>query len=499
MMKRIAQAWGFAAIVLLPDYIDMTSPAGDARMRVAGPLTKIALAHLTDMLIVAVIFALLMAGLRELKSWPKIRWSLVALLPVYLLARNLNVIPFDVPDAAVAAVSLLWIGVVILLGSRFPRVALRLRQAGSSLLTGFAVFALVMTVQLVRASFWRPGPQAFANAISAAPASKPRLVWILFDELAYKYTFETRDPSLKLPNLDRLRAESTLFTDMTPIAYRTTRAVPSLMLGRIVTDVEYTADNQYLIETEDSPQWQPFDAKASLIGMAKQHGLTTSIVGWYIAYCPIFAKVATECYWSNDDAQDRGPTALDASFAENAWFPLRILVEQFVWPSRAWADTAEWNAEGHIASVKDGSEHALETLSNSQADIIYLHLPAPHPPEFWDRQTGKFAVGGSYLDSLDYSDRLLGQMLDVLEKQPRWAATTLIVHGDHSWRTQMWRPLPGWSAEDERISHGGEWDPRALLMIHSPGQQNAKTVTAPTSVMYIHDAVAAEIRAMPGH
>jgi hypothetical protein len=294
MMKRIAQAWGFAAIVLLPDYIDMTSPAGDARMRVAGPLTKIALAHLTDMLIVAVIFALLMAGLRELKSWPKIRWSLVALLPVYLLARNLNVIPFDVPDAAVAAVSLLWIGVVILLGSRFPRVALRLRQAGSSLLTGFAVFALVMTVQLVRASFWRPGPQAFANAISAAPASKPRLVWILFDELAYKYTFETRDPSLKLPNLDRLRAESTLFTDMTPIAYRTTRAVPSLMLGRIVTDVEYTADNQYLIETEDSPQWQPFDAKASLIGMAKQHGLTTSIVGWYIAYCPIFAKVATE-------------------------------------------------------------------------------------------------------------------------------------------------------------------------------------------------------------
>ena len=94
MMKRIAQAWGFAAIVLLPDYIDMTSPAGDARMRVAGPLTKIALAHLTDMLIVAVIFALLMAGLRELKSWPKIRWSLVALLPVYLLARNLNAVSY---------------------------------------------------------------------------------------------------------------------------------------------------------------------------------------------------------------------------------------------------------------------------------------------------------------------------------------------------------------------------------------------------------------------
>jgi hypothetical protein len=62
---------------------------------------------------------------------------------------------------------------------------------------------------------------------------------------------------------------------------------------------------------------------------------------------------------------------------------------------------------------------------------------------FWDRRTGKYAVGGSYLDSLDYSDRLLGKMLDLLEAQPRWATTTLIVQGDHSWRTKMWRPLPG--------------------------------------------------------
>jgi hypothetical protein len=54
----------------------------------------------------------------------------------------------------------------------------------------------------------------------------------------------------------------------------------------------------------------------------------------------------------------------------------------------------------------------------------------------------------------------------------------------------MWRPLPGWSAEDERISHGGEWDPRPVLMIREPGQERAKTVSAPTSLMYVHDFVA---------
>jgi hypothetical protein len=177
-------------------------------------------------------------------------------------------------------------------------------------------------------------------------------------------------------------------------------------------------------------------------------------------------------------------------------FPLRILAEQFLWPRQARRDDAHRNAEGHIMSVKDVSGHALQTLANSHADIIYLHLPTPHPPGFWNRHKGEYSIGGSYLDSLDYSDRLLGEMLDELEKQPRWAATTLIVQGDHSWRTQMWRALPGWSAEDERISHGGEWDPRPVLLIHAAGQRDAQIVTEPTSLMFVHDQVAAQIQAL---
>jgi hypothetical protein len=494
MMKKAAQAWAFAAILLLPNYVDMTSSEGDARMRSPVPLTRIALAHLTDMVLVALAFAGLMALLRRLHVWPKLRWVLMALLPVLLFARNLDVMPFDVPAIAVVAGGLVWTCVLVLLLWKVPRFADRLGNAGSSLLAGFAVFALVMTWQLARATLWRPGPQAFATQIAAPSANKPRLVWILFDELAYKPVFEERDPSLALPNLDRLRAESTLYTDMTPIAYRTTRAVPSLLLGQPVTDVEYTAQNQYLVQIGDDSRWKAFDANASLFGVAKQRGLTTSIVGWYVAYCPVFVGIATDCYWSNEDAQDRGPTSTGASFAENVWFPLRILAEKIVSPSRAWADVGAWNAEGHIVSVENVRDHALDTIANSHADIIFLHLPTPHPPSFWDRKTGKFAVGGSYLDSLDFSDRLLGQILNDLETQPRWGATTLIVQGDHSWRTAMWRPLPGWSAEDERASHGGQWDPRPVLMIHTPGQKSAETVAKPTSVMYVHDAVAAEIQ-----
>jgi hypothetical protein len=490
MMKQVAQAWAFASILLLPCYADLTSGAGDARMRSSVPLTGIALAQITDMAIVALAFFLLLAGLRRLSAWPRIRWGLMALLPVMLFGRNLDVMPVDVPPLAVLAMGVAWAGLLTFFVLRMPRFASQLSKAGSSVLAGFVVFAVVMTWQLGRATLWRPGPQSFSNPIASPSPHRPRLVWLLFDELAYQPTFEARDPSLQLPNFDHLRAESTVYSDVTPIAYRTTRAVPSLLLGRAVTDVTYTAENHYMVQTDGGSDWKPFDPKATLFGLAAQHGLSTSIVGWYIAYCPIFAGVATDCYWSNEDAQDRGPTSTTATFAQNVWFPLRIIIEEAVAPRRAWADVAAWNADGHIGAVKDLRQHELDTVANSQADILYLHIPAPHPPGFWDRRTGNYASGGSYLDSLDYSDRLLGQILSTLEAQPRWADTTLIVHGDHSWRTQMWRPLPGWGAEDERTSHGGEWDPRPLLMIHTPGQETSQTVGAPTSIMLVHDTVA---------
>jgi hypothetical protein len=496
MMRRIAQAWGFAAIVLLPNYVDMTSAAGDARMRVALPLTRIALAHLTDTVIVATVFALVLAAFRGMQSWGRIRWVLMGLLPLLLFFRNLNVMPVTIPPLALAAIALAWCAAFLYLILGHPQTAGKLAKFGGNVLAGFAIFGLVMAVQLARAAMWKPGPQAFMHPIAAAPANRPRLVWILFDELSYKYVFETRDPTLQMPNFDRLRSESTLYTDVTPVAYRTTRAVPSLMLGSTVTDVEYTPDNRYLIQTTDAPGWRTFDANASLIGFAQQSGVTTSIIGWYIPYCTLFEHVATQCYWNNDDAQDRGPTLLSASFAQNVWFPLRVMVESFAWPPRAWADESRWASIGHIASVQDVSRHALDVLSTSQADIIYLHIPSPHPVAFWNRRTAQFGMGGSYLDGLDYSDRLLGRMLDILEKQPRWSSTMVIVQGDHSWRTEMWRPLPGWSAEDERISHGGQWDPRPLVMIHAPAEQSPQTIPAPISVTLVHDAVAAEIHAI---
>ncbi len=496
MIKRFAQAWGIAAILLLPSYVNLTSSFGDEQMHVPFPLTRFALAQLCDLAIVALVFAGLMAILRKRKSWTRIRWFLLAFLPVYALVCNLSNFPYYVPFSVLLAAGAAWFAVLAFLVFRAPSIASAFYRLCSAMLTGIAIFALVISVQLVRAAYWHPGPQAYASAIPTQPASKPRLVWILFDELAYKPVFETRDSSLSLPNFDRLRSRSTLYTDVTPIGYHTDVVVPSLLLGRILSGAAYTASKQYLVRTADSPHWQPFDVNASLFGLAKQHGVTTSVAGWYMPYCPIFAGTVTECYWSNDNTEAGDAPSFNDSFAENAWYPLRTVAEQLVAPQKALADVARRQSLSHAASARDLSRHALTVLATSQADLIYLHFPAPHPPPFWDRHTHTFAAGGSYLDALDYSDRLLGQILDVLQAQPRWPATTLIVQGDHSWRTHIWRTLPGWSAEDERVSRGGQWDPRPCLLIHTPGQQGPETVTAPTSLMFVHGFVAGQIQAI---
>ncbi len=496
MIKRIAQAWGFAAILLLPGYIDLTSSLGDERMHVPWPLTRLVLAQLIDLAFVGLVFAGLLVILRGLKAWAQIRWFVLALLPIYLLVCNLRIFPFRVPYIYVAIVAVAWIATLAFLIFRASGIASKLYGFGGAVLTGSAVFAFVMSAQLVIAAFWRPGIQAFSSPILARPVAAPRLVWIIFDELAYKPVFEARDSSLDLPNFDRLRLQSTVYSNVRPIGYHTRLVVPSLLLGQIVTSSTITAKNQFLVRTADDPHLEPFDTHTTLFGMASQRGVSTSIVGWYLPYCPIFAGMATECYWSNDDTEDGAPPSINASFADDVWFPLRVVAEQLVAPRVAVDDVAHWESLSHVASVKDMSQHAIAALANSPADVIYLHMPVPHPPAFWDRHTHTYGVGGSYLDSLDYSDRFLGEILDVLESQPRWAETTLIIQGDHSWRTGIWRTAPGWSEEDERVSRGGEWDPRPLLLIHAAGQTNPAIVASSTSLMFVHDFVAAQIQAL---
>jgi len=100
-------------------------------------------------------------------------------------------------------------------------------------------------------------------------------------------------------------------------------------------------------------------------------------------------------------------------------------------------------------------------------------MPIPHPSGFYDRSKKTFSTKHtSYIDNLALADRYLAHMRQLLEQNNQWEDATVIVMGDHSWRTSaIWKDSMTWTAEDEAASHGGEFDPRPAYIVKLSNQQ----------------------------
>jgi hypothetical protein len=52
----------------------------------------------------------------------------------------------------------------------------------------------------------------------------------------------------------------------------------------------------------------------------------------------------------------------------------------------------------------------------------------------------------------------------------------------------MWSGVPGWTAEDQKASHG-RFDPRPVLMVRLPGQSTPQTINQPFPALKEHDMI----------
>lgn len=494
MFKQLAQALGFSSLLLLLNYVDLTSSDGDIRFHWPRPMRSIAAANLLDILIVGIAFFLLLWVARRTRLWPYLRLLLAAVLPCLLLLRNEPLFPFEVPTWVVAVVCAAWLVGLLTLHFRWQRAYVAVTHLSGVVLAGFALFACLMSIQLVRSMLWHPGPQQTGSAQveSTDRTNKPRLVWVIYDELSYDQAFEHRDPSLVLPNFDRLRAISTTYSDVLPIANKTAQVIPSLLQGKRITDLSYSWSNQLSVQSEDDGTWNRYDPQQTIFALARETEQRTSIVGWYLPYCPLFKDVVDECYWTNADALD-SEMVPDASLAQNTIAPLLLLAKHLLSPKRAESDVVAIEAKSHWATYKELQQRAVDTVKRDNSDFIYLHMPVPHPPGMYSRRRHQFSATGSYLGSLVLADTSLGELLDALQASPRWNLTTVIVMGDHSWRVGMWSSRPGWTARNQAISHG-QFDPRPALLIHKAGQVAPLMVSEPFPQMQLHDQIVCRLR-----
>ncbi len=491
LIRRSLNGAGIAAVVLYPMYETASLRPWSMRMHSPLALTDFALALILNLAIVTLIVAILCKWIEDTRLGDWIRTC----LPAFYAAAIAEAIFIYQTDSSNYryVLRVLVLALLLIWAFRFfwPAAYHWLQEVRRAVAVGLVAFFLVVLVQLVRLAFWRPAPNMVENVMAADPqavASRPRVIWILMDELSYNQVFGERFPGLNLPNFDALRQVSTVFTNVKPVTEQTETAVPSLLEGQPASKVFTASDNRVFLTVQGQPP-SPFQAAETPFAEAKQLGMTTSVVGWYNPYCSMLAPYLDQCYWSYPALQPAVFLVKDGFWRDvgDAWERYAIVLDPRL---------RERLLEYQAAVYEDLDGRAKQALENNQLDFVFLHVPLPHPPGIYNRKTGQFDASGdaSYIDNLALSDKTLGEYLAALHASSRWPETSIVVCGDHSWRTYLWEASGHWTAEERAASHGGVFDPRPMLMVHRAGQSSAAVIDHPVSLLKVHEIIGSLLR-----
>ena len=273
IVKKFCQCIGLASLILVMNYGDLLGGGADVRMHVPFGLASIALAQLCGILLVGLVLFVILMPLSQTKIYPWVRLVLAILAPPYLMWRMQALMPFVMFDGLVPILFAVWAALLLLLLLRFRRLYNAMMQLGDAIGVFLAMFALCSIAQLLWVMHWKPGPYEIhaawhpqtAQATPQPPRQHPLLVWVIFDELSYDQVFEHRAHDLSLPNFDQLRNESTVFTNVQPVGYKTVKIIPSLLTGHAIDDYRFRFDNSFVVHNTGQRGWQPVNgSKTSL-------------------------------------------------------------------------------------------------------------------------------------------------------------------------------------------------------------------------------------------
>jgi hypothetical protein len=493
-------AFGVATLCCLPILGSITSPNHDIIYHLSGPASALIVPALFNLLLVTLLLTLFLrlasstprteaaAWIILLGAMPWIALKNISALYVFNLSRSLSLTVFAGCLASIATFSLLW------KPARNPLYA-RARTIAAPVFGCMAIFGLILALQ----TLWMGWQARHLNDISSVTpppaqplaAHRPLVLWIVFDELSYDQVYGSRYPGLDLPTLDAFAQRSTVFTQVVPVGDRTEAILPSLISGVPGDRVRSTADGQHLdLHVPASPaaaaHWQAFNPGQTVFAEARSLGYHPAIVGWYNPYCRLLSSELSSCAWADKATRDMFP---GSSIHGNLFYPAVCLLQKFphfLFPHsfRSYDESATL----HIDDYKQLYDAADKTLADPSLDFVFLHLPIPHPLGIYDRRRGTLTTGPStYIDNLALVDKYLAHLRQTLQQQHQWDDATILIMGDHSWRTQlMWESGPEWSPEEQRASHGGKFDDRPFFALKLPQQQNPASISSPVHALDTH-------------
>jgi hypothetical protein len=460
------------------------------------PVTSVAAGVLIDLLVLAFVCSLVIALLsRGDAGNHRMGWGLVLAIVINAAicsTAKLTDAQTYVPKPGILVGAIL-VGVWFtrhLKPALFQKVIHGFRIA--LLLTGLCIVWMAPELLVAALHHQKADTVSFRRERAAATTahSARRIIWILFDELSYAQTFESNNTLVALPNFHRLAEESISFSHLIPPGYYTAKVVPSLMIGRQVTDLRSTLDGYAIIKTVDNSRWHPLDAQQTIFADARRDGWSTGIAGWSNPYCRLLASVLDSCYWLPDQftpAEMYSHMSGQRSALQNAVAPVAKSIRRL----RPSQDPN--SGDFHVRDAEGVLAPAEALIRDEQIRFVFIHLGVPHPPGVYDRRMQKLRGGGSYLDNLALADVDLGSLLQAIASTRSAANTTIVICSDHSWRIPMWRNSAGWTNEDEQLAKGG-FDPRPVLLVHFPGEEQGSAISEPVDSLVMHEILQETLR-----
>ena len=320
-------------------------------------------------------------ALRRVRQPTGRRLAAVAAAATLLIALNFVRITHEIVERwtdLIGRPALMAFAVLVLVASLgWPHRALPVIRRVALVASPLAVLtlghALWMFLEVAAGPVWR---RVDPIPLARTPPSLRRVVWLVFEELDQRITFEARPAGLALPELDRLRRESLYADAAGPPAGTPEVSMPALITGRPVIAVAPAGPNDLeLTFREGKPaRWS---AHPSVFSRARALGYDTALIGWHLPYPRVLGGSLGVADWRPSDAheQTRGDTF--SQTLRNQWGSL-------VPPANV----------RRLASqrVAELGELAIRTAADRRFGLVLLHLPVPRPPGIYDRASGRLTA-----------------------------------------------------------------------------------------------------------
>ncbi len=305
---------------------------------------------------------------------------------------------------------------------------------------------------------------ATGRAEALAGSAARRVLWIVYDEMDQRTAFDERPADLRLPEFDRLRAESLAAASALPPGDRTERSMPAFLTGLRVGDARLVGRNQLRLEVAGRTEPFVWSGADTLFARARALGFNTGLTGFFLPYCAMIGDSLTTCQWQPCVTCGRLTGVFGNSLGESMWHQASELAPQY-------------GRRRHMAAFKTLQEASVALATDPSIGFALLHLPVPHEPGIYDRTRGDFSIraaaGDGYAHNLALADRSLGELRSAIDGAGLSDKTTVMVFGDHGRRSH---------ADGESIA-----DPRVPFLVKMAGDTQGVPYAASVDLLRVHD------------